>query len=91
MPQHRNMEVYEQANRQPGEAKVSEHLGFVYREEAFDRFDLENQEILDDKVQTISAVEVETFVLQRQSELALNVVSPQPQLMGETVLVSGFE
>jgi len=63
----------------------------VDRKKAFDRLDLKNQRPIDNDVQSITALEIDCFVANRQRYLALKRNARLLKFVTETLLIGGFE
>ncbi len=74
MEVRRASEVEEQADVEPRRAKVVVQLPLGVAMEAFGRFDLDNQSVVDDHVNSLAG-DGDTRVLDRDFELSIDAVS----------------
>jgi hypothetical protein len=91
LAEHGDVEIHEQADWQPCELEIGDDLGFVHWKQPVDGFDFQHDLAFDDEIDTISAIEVDAFVVDRDLELTVNAHSPQGELVREALLVHCFE
>jgi hypothetical protein len=61
------------------------------RQHMFKAFDLKDQNLLDDQVQPVTAVQFHALVLDRKRNLPLESDSSQMKFVAKTFLVGGFQ
>jgi hypothetical protein len=86
-----NIEINQETDGQPGEAKVGKELGFVDRLHSPDGLKFDQNGIFNHEVETVSSVELKAFVSDRQRLLPGYVQSEKRQFVSKACLVRGFE
>jgi hypothetical protein len=89
--QRDRVEIKQQADAAAREAKIGQKLRFVKWAEAVDRFDLQNDLVMDDDVSAIGAWEIDAVVVDRQGRLAGVRDLGAIQFVGQASFVDGFE
>jgi hypothetical protein len=89
--QDRYVEVYQQPELMSRETQVSQDNGFVNRTEALDRFQFDDDAILDQQIQAESAVEFDRFVHERHGFLLFKADAAEGQFVAKALFVRGFE
>ena len=91
LPQHGNVEIDEQPDRQLRELQIGDDLSLVYREKMLDGLDLEDQLVLHHEVEAVAAIEIDALVSHRDRNLTSCAKSTQGQLLRQAVLVSRLQ
>ena len=84
------MKVDEQAQLPSAKLEITEQLSVVDREQSFDGFHFYNDYFRDQKVQPITAVETDSFVIDVKRLLRFEGNFPERKLVRQTLFVSGF-
>lgn len=85
--QQRDVEVDEKSDAQSAQLQVGEKLCLMDRREGVNRFDLDQNSVLDHKVHSVSAFQVSLLVDDRQWHLPAECHASQGQLTCEAALV----
>jgi hypothetical protein len=85
-----NIEIDEQADLPPAELQVSQQLRFMQGLESVYSFQLNDEGVVYQKVQTISAIQVDFAITDWKGHLPLKRDPQVPQLMTETDLIGRF-
>lgn len=89
--QERDVEVDEETEFQLRQLEVSEELRFVDRPERVDALEFDDQPVVDDEIEAISAVEPHVSIGDRYWTLALERNSGQRKLVAKALLVRGLK
>jgi hypothetical protein len=89
--QDRLSEVHEQSSLQACQSQVGEELRLMDGQEPIDALDLDDESSLDDKVETVAAVELRALVFERHGSLALEPKPQEREFLSHTVLIRGLE
>src|SRR5690606_4221528 len=86
-----DVEVQEEPSPQSRQAQVGEKLGLMNWQQLLDSLDLDDGGLVDNEVEAVGAVDLQASILDRQRSLRHHHVSGQPQFMGKTDFVRGFQ
>jgi hypothetical protein len=73
------------------QAKISQHLSFVDRQQLFDCFDFDNELTFHHNIHSITTLEPNCFVDQRQGFLATISEARIPEFEAQAFFIDGFE
>jgi len=85
------VEVQQQSNGYAAEAQVSYDLRLMDRQQAFDRFQLQNKPPFDNYVQAVPALQSDGFVDNRQCDLPLKRQLSMSQFVAQAFFVCRFQ
>ena len=89
--QNGRIEIHEQTDGQSRKPQVRDHLRFVNRQQAFDRFELEQDAFFDDQIEPITAIKSHSLVVDGKRSLLFELEPALGQLGAYTCLVGGFQ
>jgi hypothetical protein len=87
----RDVEVHQQAERDPRQLQVGLELRLMNREQHIGRLEFDNDEVFDDNIQTITGVYAKAPVVERKQALTFNRDAAEPELVTKAGFVCRLE
>ena len=87
----RDVEVEKQTQRKAAQLQVRQHLGAMDRQHFFHTFDFDDQATLDDEVDTISGLQLDSAVHDGQPNLVLKMQAGLRELVVHARIARTFE
>ena len=91
IPQVRNVEVDKQSKPVATQAEIREQLGRVNRQQFFDTFDLDDEAIFDNEIDSIRGGEFDSAIHNRQPNLVLKLQAVFSELLADARMVGALE
>jgi hypothetical protein len=87
----RNIEVQQKANPNSAQLQIRKELSLVNRQYLLDGFDFDENALFNSEIHTISGINLETVVHNRERELRLERKAGSRKFMRETAVVHALE
>ena len=79
------MEVQQQSDRVIAQTKVAQELGFMDWMNLIQRFDFDDQSIVDQEIDTVCVIKIESFVRNRQHDLSGDIEPAKDQFVKQEI------
>ena len=89
--ERRATEIDKQSDGLAGQAKIGQQLFAMCRVQPFDRFDLHQQAVIDEQIDTKGRVEARPFEIYIDRHLPIDPISERNQFSGKHGLVYAFQ
>ena len=90
-PKPVHVEIENEPHPARAQAKIGEELRFVNRQQMLHGLDLHHDDVLDDEVHPVAAIELDALVFYGQVDLPLEWDPTQAQLVAKTLLIGRLE